>query len=145
MSANNNAGSKQKRPCLGDDAANFVYTNLEDHVPDGVIHVRVHPSIKVIPARAFSGRRGLMSVELNDGIGVIEKHAFFQCRSLREIILTPFIRAIEDGAFFGCSELTTVILNDGLEEIGERAFWRCALVCINIPPLRQGNQELCIL
>ena len=60
MSANNNAGSKQKRPCLGDDAANFVYTNLEDHVPDGVIHVRVHPSIKVIPARAFSGCSGLM-------------------------------------------------------------------------------------
>ena len=48
MSANNNAGSKQKRLCL-----DFVYTNLEDHVPYGVIHV-------VIPARAISGCSGLM-------------------------------------------------------------------------------------
>ncbi len=52
MSANDAAGSKQKRLRLDDDAACYVYTGQEN-VPDGVICVRVHPSIKVIRARAF--------------------------------------------------------------------------------------------
>ena len=55
MSSNDDAGSKQKRLHLDDDAANFVYTGQEN-VPDGVIPVRVHPSIKVIRARAFLGQ-----------------------------------------------------------------------------------------
>ena len=52
MSANDDAGSKRKRLRLDDNAANFFYTGQEN-VPDGVIHVRVHPSIKVIRAKAF--------------------------------------------------------------------------------------------
>ena len=56
---------------LDDDAAIFVYTGQEN-VPDGVIRVRVHPSIKVIHARAFFRQRRLIGVELHDGIEVIE-------------------------------------------------------------------------
>ena len=52
MSANDDAGSERKRLRLDDDAANFVYTGQEN-VPDSVIHVRVHASIKVIRATAF--------------------------------------------------------------------------------------------
>jgi hypothetical protein len=52
MSANDNAGSEQNGARLDDDAANFIYTGQEN-VPDGVICIRVHPSIKVICARAF--------------------------------------------------------------------------------------------
>ena len=52
MSANDKAGSKRKRLRLDNDPANFVYTGQEN-VPKGVIHVRVHPSIRVIRARAF--------------------------------------------------------------------------------------------
>ena len=37
---------------LDDDAANFVYTG-QKNVLEGVIHVRIHPSIRVIRARAF--------------------------------------------------------------------------------------------
>jgi len=52
MSANNNAGSERKRLRLDDDVANFVY-NGQENVPDGVIRVQVHPSIKVIRVWAF--------------------------------------------------------------------------------------------
>ena len=52
MSANDDAGSERKRPRPDDNAASFVFAGQEN-VPDGVIRVRVHPSIKVIRARAF--------------------------------------------------------------------------------------------
>ena len=50
--ANDDAGSEQNGARLDDDAASFVYAGQEN-VPDGVIRVRVDPSIKVIRARAF--------------------------------------------------------------------------------------------
>jgi len=52
MSANDDARSERNGARLDDDAANFVYTGQEN-VPDGVIRVRIHSSIKVIRARAF--------------------------------------------------------------------------------------------
>ena len=85
MSANDDAGSKRKRLCPDDDAANFVYAGQE-HVPDGVIRVLVQPSIKVIHARAFRRHSRLMSVELHDGVEVIEKEAFYECRSPRNLV-----------------------------------------------------------
>ena len=97
MSANNDAGRERKRLCLGDDAANFVYTNLEDYVPDGVIHVRVHPSIKVIPPRAFYRRRGLTTAILNNGLEEIGERAFWGC-VLVCINIPPSVRAIKNYA-----------------------------------------------
>jgi hypothetical protein len=119
-----------------DDAAYFVNTGREDKdVPKGVIHVRVHPSVRVIRAKAFIRQSLLMSAELHDGIEVIEEWAFEDCRSLRQILSPPTVRAIKDGAFASCSGLTTVILTNGLEEIGKGAFWGCeSLVRIDIPP-----------
>ena len=81
MSANDEAKSERKRLRLDDDTANFVYTGQEN-VPDGVIRVRVHPSIKVIRAKAFFRQSRLISVELHDGLVVIKKDAFCHCRSL---------------------------------------------------------------
>ncbi len=133
MSANDDAGSERNGARLDDDAVNFVYTGQEN-VPEGVIRVRVHPSIKVIRERAFFRQSLLIGVELHDGLEVIEKKAFYECRSLREILFPLTVRAIKDWAFYGCSGLTTAILNDGLEEIGEYAFRGCALVRIDIPP-----------
>jgi hypothetical protein len=101
LSANDDAGSKRKRLCLDDDTANFVYTGQEN-VPEGVIHVRIHPSIKVIRATAFLRQSWLINVELHNGIKVIEEEAFYKCRSLREILFPPSVRAIKDGAFFNC-------------------------------------------
>jgi len=137
MSANEDTrGSERKRlRCLDDDdAANFVYTGQENGL-EGVIHVRIHPSSRVIRARAFFRQTRLIGVEFYDGIEVIEKEAFEECRSLCKILFPPAVKAIKEGAFNGCSGLTTVILNDGLEVIGEWWEFRgCALVCIDIPP-----------
>jgi hypothetical protein len=117
-----------------DDAAYLVYTGQEN-VPDGVIRVRVHPSVRVIRGKAFFGRRRLMSVEFHDGITVIEEEAFAWCTSLREILIPPYVRVIEAGAFENCSGLTTVILGDGLEEIEAWAFAYCrSIVRIEITP-----------
>jgi hypothetical protein len=43
-----------------------------EDVPQDVIHVRVHPSVRVIHARAFISRIRLISVEFHNGIKVIE-------------------------------------------------------------------------
>jgi len=123
-----------ERPRLDDDAAYFAYTGQE-YVPDGVVRVRVHPSVRVIRGKVFFERERLISVEFHDGLEVIEEWAFSYCTSLREILFPPSVRAIKYAAFYGCSRLTTVTLGDGLEEIGECAFERCrSLVRIDIPP-----------
>jgi hypothetical protein len=125
----------------------FVYHGREgENIPNGVICVRVHPSVRVIRARAFLRRKLLMSVELHNGIEVIKEEAFRRCTSLREILIPPSVRAIKGSAFGDCAGLTTAFLNDGLEEIGAFAFARCrSLVRIATPPCRQGNQALRIL
>ena len=81
-----------------DDVSYFVYTGQED-VPDGVICVQVHPSVKVICGKAFFAQERLLSVEFHDGLEVIKKHAFYKCMSLREILIPPSVRMIEDSAF----------------------------------------------
>jgi hypothetical protein len=133
MSANDDAESERKRLRLDDDAANFVYTG-QANVPDSVIRVRVHPSIKVICAKAFFRQSRLIGVELHDGIEVIEKNAFEDCRSLREILSPPSVRAIEANAFHNCSGLTAAILNDGLEVIGAGAFGDARWYASTYPP-----------
>ena len=75
MSANDDAGSERRRLRLDNDTAIFVYTGQEN-VPNDVIRVRVHPSIKVIRARAFFRQRRLISAELHDGLEVIKNNAF---------------------------------------------------------------------
>jgi hypothetical protein len=55
----------------------YVYHRQEgENVLDGVIHVRVHSSVRVICAEAFLQCWLLMSVELHNGIKVIEEGAF---------------------------------------------------------------------
>ena len=131
--ANDDAGRERKRLRPDDDAANFVYTGQEN-VPGGVICVRIHPSIKVIRARAFFRQTRLMSVELHDGLEVIEEQAFQGCGSLQEMLFPPSVRAIKDFAFCWCSGLTAAIFNDGLEVIETGAFYGCAFERIDIPP-----------
>jgi hypothetical protein len=122
MSANNDDAARSRR----NDA--FVYHGREgEDVPRDVIHVRVHPSVRVICTKAFLWRSWLISVELHDGLEVIEKGAFKECSSLRKILFPPSVRAIKDFAFYNCLVLTTV-------EIGKWAFARCGLVRINITP-----------
>ena len=91
MSANGDARSEGKRLRLDDDAANFVNTG-QANVPEGVIHVPVHPSVRVISAKAYLRQSQLISVELHNGLEVIEEEAFSYCSSLRKILFPSSVR-----------------------------------------------------
>ncbi len=59
----------------------FVYHGREDEVvPEDVIRIRVHPSVKVIRRGAFQFRHQLTTVILNDGLEEICEGAFYMCR-----------------------------------------------------------------
>jgi hypothetical protein len=111
----------------------FVYLGGEQEVPRNVTHVIIDRSVKIIPARAFSYRRKLVSVETHDGIEKIERWAFDSCTSLRGIKL-PGVKEVGDNALYGCWAMTDVEFGDKLETIGGYAFGRCPhLRRISIP------------
>ena len=82
MSANDDAGSKRN------DA--FVYHGQEGgDVPRDVTRVRVHPSVRVIRARAFLWRSRLISVELHDGLEVIEEGGILRMQVTSRNLVPP--------------------------------------------------------
>lgn len=104
----------------------FVYRE-GDAVPLHVDRVVLHPSVKVIPPHAFSGRRRLRDVVLNEGLAEIGVNAFRDCISLPRVDCPSTLVRIRSGAFAFCSSLTVVALpGRGLEEIGAQAFLYCA-------------------
>jgi hypothetical protein len=136
MSANN-AGSKQN------DA--YVYHGQKgDNIPEGVICIRVHPSVRVIRGRAFLGHKLLMSVELHNGIEAIKEEAFLRCTSLQEILIPPAIRAIKKGAFYDCSGLMTAVLNStmGWRKLGRRHFTNARLSSASRYPPLSGQSRV---
>jgi len=105
-------------------------------IPKDATRVRVHPSVRVIPAGAFSYCSALTNAELPDGLEEIGWGAFNRCTSLHAIVIPPSVRVIPLMAFSCRSGLTSVELSDGLEEIGKYAFSECtSLHAIVIPPL----------
>jgi hypothetical protein len=120
----------------GDEGAYFIYTGqwFED-IPQDVICVRVHPSVRRIVNEAFAGCLQLTIVILGEGLEEIGRWAFCGCTSLRVIVIPPTVRVIHKWAFAHCSQLTIVVLGKGLEEIGQGAFLNCtSLREIAIPP-----------
>ena len=113
----------------------FVYLGGEQVVPDGVTHVRIRRSVKIIPRRAFEGRRNLVSVETHNEIEKVEGYAFSGCRSLRGIKL-PGVREIKGEAFDDCTSLTDVEFGDKLETIGHGAFESSSQQKIKMPSVR---------
>jgi hypothetical protein len=122
---------------MADDGVNiiFVYLGGEQVVPDDVIHVRIHRSVKIIPRWEFYNRRNLVSVETHDEIEKVERGAFSDCASLRGIKLSG-VREVEYGAFENCVALTDAEFGDKLERIGGSAFYKCPLQKIKMPTVR---------
>jgi hypothetical protein len=120
----------------GDMQEIFIYTGQEnDMIKRDVIHVRVHPSVKVIKDNAFGSCYDLATVILNEGLEEIGRAAFSICIRLKRIAIPNSVKTIKDMAFCGCSNLTIATLGEGLEEIGKEAFNNCSeLQHITIPP-----------
>ena len=108
-----------------DDDELFVYIGGDQQVPDGVRRVRIHESVKIVPANAFFNRRQLIYVEFHDDIEIIEKDAFYNCISLKGIIKLLDVRIIKEYAFQFCYGVTDVEFGDKLETIGHEAFQNC--------------------
>ena len=136
----------------------FIYRGPDgEAVPRDVTHLRVHPSVTVIPAAAFHGRVKLQQVELPDGLRKIWQGAFYECHTLRNVKLPEGLQEIGEWAFgychklsrmkipsavvvifrstfYDCSELKRVELSEGLREIRVTAFEGCySLERINFP------------
>eukprot|EP00986_Skeletonema_menzelii_P004536 scaffold1552_cov151-Skeletonema_menzelii.AAC.1 len=134
----------------------FVYMGGDQEVPDGVTHAIIDPSVKIVPRRAFSYRRQLVSVIFHDGVEIIEDDAFARCVSLRGIkllgvreigagafqgcsalsirsIKMPSVRTVQDFAFSQCRQLNDVEFGIELETIGSFSFYNCNLQRIVIP------------
>ena len=83
----------------------FVYLGGDQVVPDGVTHAIIDPSVKIVPRRAFSYRRQLVSVIFHDDVEIIGEEAFEECESLRGIKMLG-VREIGLRAFHGCTALS---------------------------------------
>ena len=108
----------------GDGGDVFIYMGGDQRVPRNVRYVRVHKSVKIIPARAFQHCIHLVSIEMHDGVETIGVQAFEHCRSLKRINL-PSVRVIEKFAFCECIALEDVEFGNELETIGNNSFHRC--------------------
>ena len=84
-------------------------------VPEDVVRVRVHPSVTVIPGRAFYKQQKLKEVELCEGLLEIEGQAFFGCFSLKNIKLPSTVIAIGTQALWECTSLKNIIIPTGVK------------------------------
>ena len=94
-------------------------------VPEDVVRVRVHPSVTVIPARAFDRRHKLEEVELCEGLLEIGRQAFQECSALKRISIPSTVTVIHNGAFAECWKLKELELHEGLQRIEMYAFFQC--------------------
>ena len=118
----------------GDVSSIYIYNGV-DEVPEDVTHVRVNPSVTVIPDNAFYRHRQLEVVELPEGLTAIERQAFSNCMSLERINIPSTVEEIGESAFGKCHKLDGITLPKGLQRLGEYAFRHCkSLRRIHIPP-----------
>jgi len=114
----------------------YVY-NGEDGVPRDITHIRVDPSVTIIPNGAFKNRcPKLVEVELPEGLITIERDAFANCILLKRINIPSTVLEIHRDAFSECYNLLDgITLPEGLQRLDHYAFYNCtSLQRINIPP-----------
>jgi hypothetical protein len=114
----------------------FVYIIEEGaSIPRDVVRVRVDPSVTLIPAIAFYGRKKLTDVELCEGLIEIGERSFEYCdHSITKINIPTSLRRINVGAF-QYSLRCPICLHDGIESIGGYAFFGCIFTNFRVPPL----------
>lgn len=109
----------------------FIYTG--GRAPRHIKYVTIHPSITIIPFRAFYSCENLRYVKMHDGVVAIGKEAFKQCVSIQQILITN-VTTIAEGAFSCCCALMDVRGSERLVKIGVQAFLDCnSLRMINLP------------
>ena len=117
----------------GDNTSVYIYNGVGG-VPNDVTHVRVDPSVTIIPREAFQECRDLEEVELPKGLMQIESNAFNFSKSLISINIPSTVEEIGDHAFDHCVKLDGITLPEGLQRLGDEAFASCqSLQRINIP------------
>ncbi|KAL3768988.1 hypothetical protein ACHAWU_002020 [Discostella pseudostelligera] len=125
----------------GDDAntnRQHCYYNGVDTVPCTVTHLKVDPSVKVIPPASCLHCVRLVEVELPDGLEKIGSRAFSNCLGLESIDIPSTVTEIGERAFQHCCSLKVITLPQSLLKLGEEAFEDCrALETVHIPPLIQ--------
>ena len=78
----------------------FVYMGGDMVVPDDVVRAQVHPSVTVIPERAFFCHTKLEEIELSEGLIEIGNDAFFHCKALIHVnIPSTTVKTIGSSAF----------------------------------------------
>eukprot|EP00984_Skeletonema_dohrnii_P021174 scaffold10510_cov84-Skeletonema_dohrnii-CCMP3373.AAC.8 len=114
----------------------YIYTGRDgDIAPRHVTRVRIHESVTVIPAHAFSNNRNIVEVVCDVGVETVGLSAFEGCTSLRLVIM-PGVKVIKRYTFCGCFALTDVECGE-LEIIGVDAFNGCkSLRSINLPSVK---------
>ena len=93
------------------DADVFVYTGIAEGaiVPRDVVHVRIDPSVLVIPKgdpnqdNNFGQKHKLETIKFHDEVREICNWAFYECTSLKEVKLSDGILSIGVQAFSGCT------------------------------------------
>ena len=98
------------------------------------VSIEIPPSITVIPANAFSGRRSLARINIPDGVTTIGSSAFNGCNKLTSINIPDSVTSIGSYAFSNCNSLTSINIPDSVTGIGSHAFSGCSgLTSIYIP------------
>ena len=121
---------------MTDDSTNndgvFIYTEGAV-VPRDVVRVRVHPSVTMIPEKAFRRCVRLEAVELCDGLLKIGDFAFEECIKLKRISIPSTVTEI--GRFsFHKTDIRAFHLPDSIENIGRLTFHSCKMTKFKVPP-----------
>ena len=113
----------------------FVYMGEGSEVPNDVVSVRVHPSVRVIPNGAFQDHKQLKAVDISEGVIEIGEKAFACTMNLDEIRIASTVKRIGRLAFNN-TKARSIILPDSIESIGDGAFCGSFLLSrFRIPPL----------
>lgn len=114
----------------------FIYTGEEGvEVPRNVTHIRVDPSVTVIPDETFQGCTELVKIDLPEGLLTIGKYAFEGC-GFQDINIPSTVTTINQSAFRAC-KLVKVELPTGLQQLSVSVFSDCSfLEWVKLPPIR---------